>query len=66
MIKGTFHKSCHCATCQRGAHSAAGQYTQNQNERKLRRLSRQQLANVLKGGDPEEAVIAPITSPYTD
>lgn len=64
-MKGTFHKSCSCAMCKRGAHTKAGQATQNANERKLRRMSKKALDEVVKHG-AEDAVVAPISSPYTD
>lgn len=58
--KGTFHKSCHCKSCNRGRNRLA----RNLNERKLRRMSRDQIIKFLKGA--EDVLIAPISSPYTD
>jgi len=60
--KFTFNKSCHCAQCQRGAHSKSGQYTQAQNNRKLRRIGKQ----ALKAKDLDTVQLGPIPSPYTD
>lgn len=65
MIKGTFHKACSCWMCMRGRGRSYGQFIQNQNERKLRRKSKVALAKVVKGVE-DDAVIAPIASPYTD
>lgn len=64
MFKGKLHRSCSCAQCKRGRASEAGQFVRNQNERKLRRKTKQALREVVKGGD--DAVVAPISSPYTD
>lgn len=60
-MKGTQHKSCSCDYCKAGRGTKAGQDIRKRNERKLRRITRQQLKQ--HGGD---AIIAPISSPYTD
>jgi Zn-dependent alcohol dehydrogenase len=59
-MKATYHKSCSCSQCKRGRN----RYCRNLNERKLRRLTREQLIGIIKGN--EDAFIAPISSPYTD
>ena len=64
-MKAVFHKSCSCYSCRRGRGRDFGQYIQNQNERKLRRGSNKALRDVLLGRK-DDAVIAPISSPYTD
>jgi len=64
-MKGTFHKGCSCSQCMRGKRTDAGHQTQNANERKLRRMSKKALDAVVKHG-AEDAVVAPISTPYTD
>jgi hypothetical protein len=52
-----------CETC--GALKPAGQLTRHLNEKKLRQQARSALADVVKGRT-DDAVIGPISSPYTD
>jgi hypothetical protein len=59
--KHTMHKSCSCSMCKRGRGSSFGQEVRRANERKLRRLAKEALRR-----DPENAEVAPISSPYTD
>jgi hypothetical protein len=49
----------------RGKRTDAGHQVQNANERKLRRMSKKALDSVVKHG-AEDAVVAPISTPYTD
>lgn len=63
-MKATFHKSCSCSSCVRGRATEGGKVAHRMNEKKLRQRSRLALAEVKKGAD--DAVVAPISSPYTD
>ena len=64
-MKAVFHKGCSCEQCKRGKGSKWGHMTQNANERKLRRTSKKALNDVVNHG-AEDAVVAPISTPYTD
>jgi hypothetical protein len=64
-MKGTFHKSCSCPMCRYGRGRGWGQFIKNRNERKLRRKAKRALSEVVRGA-ATDAVVAPISSPYTD
>ena len=64
-MKGTFHKSCSCPMCVRGRSTKSGKSVKKANERKLRHNAKVKLGRVVKG-DTDDAVVAPISSPYTD
>lgn len=63
--KHTMNKSCSCRMCRLGRGSNAGQLVRKANNRKLRRKGKQALDRVARG-TAEDAVLGPITSPYTD
>ena len=63
-MKATMHKSCSCRQCKLGRSSKAGQSVHRLNEHRLRRITRQQVQQFLRGA--EDIIIAPISSPYTD
>ena len=65
MIKATFHKSCSCVVCRLGRGRGWGQFARHKNERKLRRRARVALEKVVRG-QADDAIVAPISSPYTD
>ena len=61
------HKGCSCAACLRGKRTDAGHASQRAAEHKLRRASKKQLDAVVKhGAEPDEVIILPIGSQYTD
>jgi hypothetical protein len=50
----------------RGKRSEAGKFKQNREERKLRRRTREDLAEIVKGADPEAPVTTRIRNDYKD
>lgn len=64
-MKAVFHKSCSCEQCKLGRATKSGHATKKANEKKLRRIAKLALQEVVKGNE-QDVVVAPISSPYTD
>jgi hypothetical protein len=64
------HVSCSCSQCKRGAGSESGQAVHKANEKKLRRLAKNELKKALLEADKDQLqdidVLRQIGSPYTD
>ena len=62
MPRKNEHPRCSCASCRRGASSAVGKEIHRAVNRKIRRITKQQLKSV----NAEDFVPVVISTPYTD
>lgn len=63
------HRSCSCSQCVSGRSTKAGQAIHKNNERKLRRMSKEELRRAVQETkqDLEDTDVLPfLNSPYTD
>jgi hypothetical protein len=62
-MKATFQKSCSCSQCAHGKHTQTGHIIIHRAERKLRRIAKKQLRDVLLGR-ADDVIVGPISSGY--